>query len=229
MRANALVVMAKAPLAGQVKMRLVPVLGPEQAARLARALLVDQLNHVRQIDDADFYLAFAPEEARLPMQALAPPLFRLFPQEGADLGTRMQAAFEKLFRAGQRRVILIGGDLPPVPPVYFEQAYQYLDASDRRVALGPSRDGGYYLVGLNRPLAEMFENMTWSHDEVLAQTLATLARLKVAHHLLSSWFDVDTINDLRALRDALDSGSLVESMPETVKFLRDPQIRNSLL
>lgn len=229
MRANALVLMAKAPIAGQVKTRLVPALGPEQAARLARALLADQLNHVRQIEDADLYLAFAPEGARVRMEALAPPLFRLFPQEGADLGARMQAAFEKLFHAGHRRVILIGGDLPPVPLVYFEQAYAYLDASDPRVALGPSRDGGYYLVGLNRLLPEMFEDMTWSHDGVLAQTLAKLGRLKITHHLLSSWFDVDTTEDLRALRNALDCASLADSMPETVKFLRHPKILKSLI
>ena len=229
MRADALVVMAKAPLAGQVKTRLVPTLSPEQAAQFARALLADQLNHVRQIEHADLYLAFAPEGARGPMEALAPPLFRLFPQEGVDLGARMQAGFEKLFHTGHRRVILIGGDLPPVPLVYFEQAYAYLDASDPRVVLGPSRDGGYYLVGLNWPLPEMFENMTWSHDGVLAQTLAKLAQLKITHHLLSSWFDVDTAEDLRALRNALDCASLADSMPETIKFLRDPEIRKSLI
>ena len=75
MRANALVIMAKAPVAGQVKTRLLPGLSAERAARLAKALLVDQLNHVRQVESADLYLAFAPEEARLLMEQLAPPLF----------------------------------------------------------------------------------------------------------------------------------------------------------
>ena len=83
MRANALVVMAKAPLAGQVKTRLVPALSPEQAARLAEALLVDQLNHVRQIEYADLYLAFAPDEARALMEELAPPPFHLLPSARA--------------------------------------------------------------------------------------------------------------------------------------------------
>jgi uncharacterized protein len=181
---------------------------------------LDQLNHLRAIDDADLYLAFAPEHARALMEALAPPLFCLFPQTAGDLGVRMQSAFEKLFHAGHRRVILIGGDLPPVPMVFFERAYAYLDHSEARAVLGPSRDGGYYLVGLNRQLPEMFENMTWSHDGVLARTLEKLARLEIAHQILPVHFDIDTREDLRVLRCELESGSLVNSMPETVQFLR---------
>lgn len=229
MHANALVVMAKAPLAGEVKTRLVPALSAEEAARLARALLVDQLNHLRAIDDADLYLAFAPEHGRALMAALAPPFFCLFPQEAGDLGARMQSAFEKLFHAGHRQVILIGGDLPPVPIAFFERAYAYLDRSESRVVLGPSRDGGYYLVGLNCQLPEMFKNMTWSHDGVLAQTLERLARLDIAYEILPVRFDIDTIEDLRSLRHALESGTLAEAMPETGKLLQDPQIRRSLI
>ena len=228
MRANALVVMAKAPLAGQVKTRLIPALSPEQAARLAGALLVDQLNHVRQIEYADLYLAFAPDEARVLMKELAPPLFRLFPQEGADLGARMQAIFEKLFHAGYRNIILMGSDLAAVPLGFFDRSCRFLDSSQHRVVLGPTRDGGYYLVGCNQPTPELFREMIWSHGAVLTQTLAKLARSKIAHHLLPSWFDVDTAADLRVLRTALDCASLADTMPETLEFLRRPEIRKSM-
>jgi rSAM/selenodomain-associated transferase 1 len=225
MRANALVIMAKAPLAGQVKTRLLPALSPEQAARLAKALLVDQLNHVRQMESADLYLAFAPAKARPLMEQLAPPLFSLFPQQGANLGARMQAVFEKLFRVDYRYVVLIGGDLAAVPLRFFARAYRFLDSREHRVALGPSRDGGYYLIGCNQPTPELFGEMSWSHDAVLRQTLARLDRLKIAYDLLPSWFDVDTPEDVRALRAALDGVSLADAMPETLSFLQDPQNR----
>jgi uncharacterized protein len=223
MRANALVIMAKAPLAGQVKTRLLPTLSPERAARLAKALLVDQLNHVRQMESADLYLAFAPEEARLLMEQLAPPLFGLFPQQGPDLGARMQGVFEKLFRAGYRNIVLIGSDLVAVPLRFFDQAYRYLESRQQRVILGPSRDGGYYLIGCNQPTPELFGEMRWSHDAVLTQTLAKLDGLQIAHELLPGWLDVDTPDDVRALRTALDSPALANAMPETANLLKDPE------
>jgi rSAM/selenodomain-associated transferase 1 len=223
MRANALVIMAKAPLAGQVKTRLLPALKPEQAACLAKALLVDQLNHVRKMESADLYLAFAPAKARQMMERLAPPFFSLFPQRGANLGARMQAVFEKLFRAGYKNVVLIGSDLAAVPMGFFAQAYHFLESRERRVALGPSRDGGYYLIGCNRSTPELFTEMRWGHAAVLTQTRAKLDRLKITYDLLPSWFDVDTPDDVRALRAALDFASLADAMPETVNFLSDPQ------
>lgn len=223
MRANALVVMAKAPLAGQVKTRLLPALSQEQAARLAKALLVDQLNHLRQMESADLYLAFAPDQARLLMQQLAPQPFSLFLQQGADLGARMQAVFEKLFHAHYRNIVLIGGDLVAVPLPFFDQVYCFLESRQQRVALGPSRDGGYYLIGCNRPTPELFSEMSWSHDAVLTQTLARLDRLKIAHDLLPGWLDVDTPEDVRALRVALNAASLADAMPETANFLKELQ------
>ena len=71
--------------------------------------------------------------------------------------------------------------------------------------LGPSRDGGYYLVGCNQPTPQIFEGMSWSQSLVLAQTLERLAALRVDFHLLPSWFDIDTPDDLRHLQSVLDS------------------------
>src|SRR4029450_6641603 len=118
--ANALAVMAKAPLAGQVKTRLLSSFTAEEAAALSRSLLVDQLNPVQDLDQTDFYLAFAPDHARLLVEKLAPSCFRLFPQEGDDLGGRMAAVFERLFQMGHENIALIGGDVAPCPRGVFE-------------------------------------------------------------------------------------------------------------
>jgi len=219
MPANALAVMAKAPVAGEVKTRLLPAVTAEEAAELSRALLVDQLKHLQEFDAADFYLAFAPDDARLLMENLAPPCFRLFPQEGADLGARMEAAFKRLFDIGHRNIVLIGGDLPPLPLRYFAEAYAFLATSNQRVVLGPSRDGGYYLVGCNQPTPQIFQGMRWSHSAVLAQTQDKLASLKIDYHLLPTWFDIDTPADLRYLRFACDS-SLEKALANTLPLLR---------
>ncbi|MDH3444227.1 MAG: TIGR04282 family arsenosugar biosynthesis glycosyltransferase, partial [Deltaproteobacteria bacterium] len=154
MRANALAVMAKAPLPGETKTRLMPALSAEDAAELARALLCDQLAHLTAITDADLFLAFTPDSARPLFEELAPPAFHLFAQEGEDLGPRMTNVFEKLHAHGYRNMVLVGGDLPPVPLEIFAQAFALLNNPRRRVVLGPSRDGGYYLVGCNQPTPE---------------------------------------------------------------------------
>jgi rSAM/selenodomain-associated transferase 1 len=218
-RANALAVMAKAPLAGQVKTRLLPALTAQEAAELSRSLLVDQLNHLQELDATDFYLVFAPDEARVLMTELAPPCFCLLPQQGGDLGVRMETIFAKLAQMGHKNIALVGGDLPPVPLRYIVEAYAFLESSNHRVVLGPSRDGGYYLVGCNQPTPEIFQGMSWSHSQVLAQTRDKLVRLQIDYHILSRWFDIDTPDDLRHLKSVLDA-VLEKRMPNTLPLLR---------
>jgi uncharacterized protein len=216
---NALAVMAKAPLAGQVKTRLLPELTAQDAADLSRSLLIDQLNHLRELHGVDFYLFFAPNEAGSLLAELAPPCFSLLPQREKGLGARMAAVFVKLSQTGHKNIVLIGGDLPPVPLRYFAEAYAFLEASEKCVVLGPSRDGGYYLVGCNQPTPQIFQNMTWSHSQVLAQTLDKLAGLQIDHHLLPPWFDIDTPDDLRYLESILDA-ALEKRIPSTLSVLR---------
>ncbi len=211
--------MAKAPVPGTVKTRLVPVFSTADAAHLARALLLDQLIHLDAISTVDLYLAFSPAEAGEMMRQLAPTSFELFPQSEGDLGARMHNIFSVLFAKEYRSVVLIGADLPPVPLDYFAQAYEYLDGPQPRVVLGPSRDGGYYLVGLNRPLPPMFENMTWSHDRVFTQTVTKLADLRIEMHELPIGFDIDTPDDLEILMTRIDDPPNA-SMKNTFTLLR---------
>jgi uncharacterized protein len=205
-RANALAVMAKAAVAGTVKTRLVPPLTHEQAGELYRALLLDQLEHLSSLQIADLYVAFTPHEADTLMQSLVPTGYQCFPQRGADLGERMAEIFAELFRRGYRNTVLIGSDLPPVPLDRFNEAFAYLAPADKRVVLGPSRDGGYYLVGMNQPVPEIFSGMTWSHSRVLVDTVEKLASIDVDCCSVREWFDVDRIEDLDQLRAITDPG-----------------------
>jgi uncharacterized protein len=218
-RADALVVMAKAPLPGLVKTRLVPPLSFDQAAALAKALLLDQLEHLTALSTVALYLAFAPENAAAKINNLLPPRYEMFPQTGHDLGARMESCLAELRQRGHRNTLLIGGDLAPVPHEYFNQAFDFLRADADRVVLGPSRDGGYYLVGMNRPLPELFAAMSWSHSRVLAHTMERLTRLGIEFTLLPQWFDVDCAADLDALQ-ALSDPVVLTAMKQTIRFLK---------
>jgi hypothetical protein len=210
--------MAKAPIPGAVKTRLVPPLTQEQAAALYRALLLDQLEHLCALDDAELYVAFTPDEAVELMQSLAPAHFHCFPQRGVNLGARMDAVFAELWGRGHRRSIIIGSDLPPVPLDTFHVAFAQLAAVEKRVVLGPSWDGGYYLLGMNQPTPEIFSGMTWSHDRVLAQTIRQLADRGIGFSLLPAFFDVDTAADLERLR-AITDPAVRGAMERTLSVL----------
>ncbi|HMF48459.1 MAG TPA: TIGR04282 family arsenosugar biosynthesis glycosyltransferase [Candidatus Saccharimonadales bacterium] len=230
-RANALAVMAKAPIPGTVKTRLVPPLSNEQACELYRALLLDQLDNLTGLSEIDLYLAYTPADAAPLIENLAPPGFQYFPQRGVDLGARMSNVLAELWRRGHHRLVLIGSDLPVLRLEILRDAFKYLDAPDRRAVLGPSQDGGYYLVGMNQAIPEIFSGMTWSHDGVLADSLVKLHELCINFALLPDWFDVDTMADIRRLRGldgsigsaimkrTLDCVRRLRAMPNLSRFL----------
>jgi uncharacterized protein len=215
---NALAVMAKAPIPGAVKTRLVPPLTQEQAAELYRALLSDQLEHLNFLEAADLYVAFTPSEAMPLIASIVPTGYQCFAQRGGDLGERMNEVFAELWRRGHRSLIVIGSDLPPMPLKTFQQGFAQLSAGGKRVVLGPSRDGGYYLIGLNQPVPEIFSDMTWSHERVLTETTAKLARLGIDCRLLAEWFDIDTSKDMEQLQATVDPTTRA-SMKRTLAYL----------
>jgi len=218
-RANALAVMAKAPVPGSVKTRMVPPLTQKQAAALYRAILRDQLEHLTRLAAIDLYVAFTPDDAAVLMKSIVPAAFECFPQRGEDLGERMQEIFAELWRRGHRNLVLIGSDVPAVPLDFFRETYSALNCEDKRVVFGPSQDGGYYLVGMNQPTLQIFERMTWSHDRVLAQTTAKLTGLGIDFRLLPTWFDLDTIADLKRMQTMADP-AVRDAMKRTLDYLR---------
>ena len=145
-----LAVMAKAPRAGLVKTRLCPPLSPDEAAELARAFLLDAVDQVRSVAAARPAMAYAPVDARAFFHALAPD-FALVAQRGDDLGARLSHAFEDLLADGAPGAIVIGSDVPTLPSAVLAAALDRLAGAD--LVLGPSEDGGYYLIGLREPRA----------------------------------------------------------------------------
>lgn len=202
----ALVIFAKAPIAGQVKTRLCPPLTHDEAATLHGSFVLDMLERTKVAAaklklPIDRYLACAPSSTLVFFQIMEErQAVKLIDQVGDDLGARMQQACVTLFAQGYQRVIIVGTDIPSLPLDHYKQALALLDSHD--VVLGPAMDGGYYLIGLTQPRPELFANIAWSTDRVLAATQEKAASLNLKTALLPPWRDVDTIDDLHALIEA---------------------------
>ena len=219
--ANAIAVMAKAPAAGAVKTRLVPPLTPVQAAEFYRALMLDQFDHMRMYPSATRYVFYTPADAAETFHSLAGGDYVYLAQRGADLGARMLQVFSELWRLGHRNIILVGSDLPALPWAILDAGFAQLTQAASRVVLGPSRDGGYYLIGMNSPTPEIFQEMTWSHDQVLAETGRRLRALDIPFHLLPGLFDFDSVEDIRSWRDADDAATAaVTAMARTREYVK---------
>lgn len=215
----AVAIMAKAPWPGQVKTRLCPPLSPEDAAHLYRAFLLDKIGQVDTLPVSPV-IAYAPAEAKATVSALAPSHFSLIPQHGKDLGARLLSTFEHLFSRGCLRALAVDSDTPTLPTAYLHRALDLLADTGIDVVLGPTEDGGYYLIGLRQPHRELFEAIAWSTPHVLSQTLhrSQAQRLRVA--CLAPWYDVDTFSDLTRLRLALNQPG-TEQAQHTQRFLAE--------
>ncbi len=195
---------AKAPLAGQAKTRLCPPLTSGQAAHLAGAFLRDTIALTRGAA-VDVRLLCRDEDERaalLPYAGAA----SVHVQRGTGLGAALESAFEQGLRDGYAAVAVLGADTPTLPPAVVAQAFAALEGNDD-MALGPSDDGGYYLLAARRLHPELFRDMTWSTNDVTAETLRRCAARALRTHLLPEWGDVDDAAALTRLRASLaDAG-----------------------
>jgi rSAM/selenodomain-associated transferase 1 len=194
----AVIVFAKAPVAGTVKTRLAGALGAAGAARLAARMLESTTACALEAALGPVEVCCAPDASHPAFTALArstPPV-ALTAQGDGDLGRRMQRAFERAL-ASQARAIVIGTDAPALDAAYLRDAATALLAHD--AVIGPAVDGGYALIGLRRPAAALFDGVEWSTPRVLAQTRERLGRLGWRWAELAPLHDIDEPADLRHL------------------------------
>ncbi len=209
-RAVGIAVLAKAPIPGLAKTRLIPALGARGAARLQRRLTLQTLQVVQAAQAAqpapaaqaaglgDVTLWCAPDASHPFFRSLARRTgIACRAQCDGDLGRRMQHAFEA--RGHDGPLLLIGTDCPPLTPTHLVMAAAALGAGDDAVLL-PAQDGGYVLIGLRRPLPGLFDGVDWGTDRVLAQTRARLRSIGARWQEGETLWDVDRPADLLRLR-----------------------------
>ena len=145
-----------------------------------------------------FEMFFYPPDARQEVVRWLGDEHTLVPQMGNDLGDRMGNAFKEVFFQGFDRVLLIGSDIPDLPNRLIDEALAALKNYD--AVLGPSHDGGYYVIGFRRNafLPQVFSGITWGTPEVFEQTMGILRKANLSVYTLSVWRDIDTIADLNS-------------------------------
>lgn len=195
---RAILLFVKYPEPGRVKTRLAATVGAEAAARIYRRLVAAVLGAL-PADDA-LVVAFDPPEKRAEIvawlgAALAGRRAVFLPQAAGDLGARLERAFAETFALGFENVAVIGSDCIEMTPATFAATWQALATHD--AVLGPSTDGGYYLLALRQPCAALFHGIAWSTDAVRAETLARARSAGLRVQELAALPDIDTEADWR--------------------------------
>jgi uncharacterized protein len=186
-----LIIFYRNPELGKVKSRLAATIGEERAL----AIYILMATHARKlaltipVDRVVYYSEFIDREDNWPNKDFNKRL-----QQGNNLGEKMKQAFEGSFKLGYASVCIIGTDCLELTEDILQQAFESLKQHD--TVIGPAADGGYYLLGMNKFIPEVFNNKKWSTDSVLNVTLEDMKQLKLSCHLLPTLSDVDIESDL---------------------------------
>ena len=250
----ALAVMTKAPQAGRVKTRLVPPLTPEEAAELNKCFLRDTAVSISLCCSPDpsgrppiasnarlhpgaygapqqccGIAVYTPIGAESSYDGILPADFSLLPQRGDKFGERLYFAVKDLFKCGFESVCLIDSDSPTVPAENFAEAVEFLGWREDRVVLGPSDDGGYYLIGMKKPHRHLFEQIDWSTERVFNQTIQRATEVGLEVKLLPGGYDVDDEASLRRLcNELLTDETSAAIAPYTREYLTSVVLRKKL-
>jgi rSAM/selenodomain-associated transferase 1 len=218
-RRGCIAVFAKPPRPGEVKTRLAPDLGEAGAAALAGAFFLDTWASVSSVEWADVVLATT--DVGAPEWQL-PEGTPVWAQGEGDLGQRMEHVLSRAL-ARYPFALAVGTDAPGLPDTLLRAARHALSGAD--AVLGPSEDGGFYLVGLRRCPTGLFADLPWSADQTFDRTLERFRVRGLRTAVLPPWFDVDTGADLDRLRKLLAAGRVVA--PETARVLAQPAASTS--
>ncbi len=198
-----LIILLKAPRLGTVKTRLAASLGPSVALAAYREMVERLLVNLQPLRGIE--LRYSPDDALADIQPWVRGDWRTRAQGKGDLGQRLILAFADAFQDHARRVVIIGSDCPAVTADDIHAAWTRL--TDHDLVVGPAADGGYWLIGLTQPRPALFQNVAWSTDAVLAETLRRADQLHLRVHLLRPLADIDTEQDWQAFVRNRPSGT----------------------
>jgi uncharacterized protein len=213
MKSGVVILFLRYPERGKVKTRLAQDIGDDLAYDLYVCFIRDALGAVRDVD-ADLIIVGTGSTGKGPAGIFGRSVRLL--QHGRDLGARMYHAFADVFSRGYSRAIMIGSDCPGLPAGYISQALLELESHD--VVLGPTRDGGYYLIAFKEDSLreDIFHGIVWSTSRVFVETMSRIEDAALSVSILPQWEDIDELDDLRRFADDRErAGSAVH----TLKFI----------
>jgi uncharacterized protein len=196
-------IMAKASAPGRTKTRLVPPLTFDEAAALNTAFLQDIANNVLEAGHHTAiagYVAFAPRGSEDFFRSILPPAIGLIDACLPTFGDCLLRTVENLLARGHQSAVVLNSDSPTLPMAFLVETAQALARPGQRAVLGPSSDGGYYLLGVQAVHRRLFEDIAWSTERVAEQTRERAREIKLDVHMLPVWYDVDDAEGLRQLR-----------------------------
>lgn len=200
---EALVVFAKAPIAGQVKTRLIGALTSEEVAQLYICFLRDTFATMEVVqeerENLSLVLCFTPSDEIEAFESADLDGCLMMAQHGDELGTKLRNCLADLFELGFGKIVIIGADTPTLPEEIIIEAFEQL-TSQNQVVIGPATDGGYYLIGMSQLQPKLFENINWSSENVLTETLARAGEASLTISQLPAWDDIDSPHDLEKLK-----------------------------
>ena len=197
---NAVILFARDPILGQVKTRLSPSFDDETILKLYICFVEDSLEKIRQVDNVECFVGISPDNHSGFFAGIESFGMSLFVQRGKNLGDKMRQAFVDRFAEGYKKVVIIGSDSPSLPVSYINKAL----ASEKDLVLGPSTDGGYYLIAMSGKVSEVFSGVAWGTKNVLDETLEKIKGTNVSLELLPIWYDIDSPDDLKFLKTHLE-------------------------
>ncbi len=189
---SALGIMFRIPEHGKVKKRLAAKIGDEITLKIYKMMLHETMENISRLSNVAIYGFY---EGSLSANLDTLKTVRNIPQTGKDLGERMLNAFKWLFKKGYKKVIMIGSDSPDIPLFYIQEAFLRLNTSE--LVIGPAEDGGYYLIGLRKPIDSLFKDIRWGSSEVLTDTIKIAERKRISYSLLPQWYDIDDMENLK--------------------------------
>lgn len=190
----AVAIVCKTPGVGGGKSRLRPLLGADRVAELSACFIRDiaeTLDALAPAIGGSRIAIYSPAGSEDALRPLLPPRWRLFFQQAATIGEVLHASTTAFLAEGHDCALVVNADSPTLPARLVEQAVAALRAPGDRAVFGPASDGGYYLIGLKRSHARLFEDITWSTPAVLAQSMERAAEIGLPVGLLPTWYDVD--------------------------------------
>ncbi|CAB1245432.1 conserved hypothetical protein [Clostridiaceae bacterium BL-3] len=220
---NALILMTRVPIPGKTKTRLMEILTGEECAKLHIQFLMDIFKVCsRLVNDTDIYLTYTPKEDLSYMKDMIPEYIDTFPQIGGDLGDKMDNAIDTVLHKGYKKVALIGTDIPEIQPSNIARAFSVLE--DKDLCLGPTEDGGYYLIGMKKRNSQIFSSsINWGKKSVIEGTIDIANRNNITVGFTCKCCDIDTKEDLMKFRDKMKDRTIKwEIFPQnTYKFIND--------
>lgn len=192
---SALVLFIRYPEIGKVKTRLSRDLGEEKTKELYENFVKDILSSMESIN-ADIKIFLDPAGLEDQFRQLFGVNYLVYPQKGVDMGSRMERAFKLLIEEGYEKIVIIGYDVPDLPAVLVNNSFSLLDSHG--AVIGPSEDGGYYLLGLKKDIFSpaLFRDIPWSTSRVYLKTIKKLEKEGISFQSLKKWRDVDRFGDL---------------------------------